>query len=120
VLVRSGGYDGGAGIDGTIEATATRQFGSTASLETILEFYRVQMRNAGWATGGGSTIVGSGVELQICAWHKDGVVLRLAFWKPDKWAQFHQKDLLYPTVFEVDLIETSPQYNGVACASPDL
>lgn len=116
-LIRQGGDNGGSGMDGPVPASFTRQLGSTDTIQAILAFYRQQMTDTGWATGGGSSVGGAIHERQVCVWHKDGVVVRLSFWKPDQWAKLHPRDLAYTTVYEVALLESNPDWNLLACGS---
>ncbi len=117
-MIRQFGHKGGGfGIDGPDVSWTTRQFGSGDPVEPIIAFYRQELASTGWATGGGSSIIGAGIERLICAWHKDGIVVRISFWKQDSWAKQHPRDVQYPTVFEVSLIEANPRRNETACAS---
>ena len=44
-------------------------------------------------------------ETKARAWHREGLVFRLGFWKLEEWRAGHVVGLNYPTIFEVRLIQ---------------
>ena len=117
-VISEKGIDSGTSFAYRQVATLNRILGSSASLETVLAFYRQEMQDAGWATGGGSTIIMSGdFELQACAWHTPGLVLRLGFSDPNLWAKSHPEGA-YPTIYTIALYQESPKSNDVPCGRP--
>ena len=72
--------------------------------------------------GGGSRGEGitgpRGVEAR--AWHRDGLVFRLGFWKLEEWRQGHKVGLDYTTIFEVRLILRGSTKPATSESSPTL
>lgn len=114
VLLRTGHHAS------TSEAVAQtwKQLGSDASLLDIQAYYEHELAGRGWVPGGGSSGILGTSERGICVWHNDKVVIRLSFWKPQKWRARYPADPSYRTVYELALIERTSPTDPTACAKP--
>lgn len=78
--------------------------GRISSIPKIEDFYAGELASRGWAAGGGESGITGTHEIEARAWHRDGLIFRLGFWRVEEWRQGHKVGLDYPTIFEVRLI----------------
>lgn len=109
-LLRSGGRGP------TFESSALvhLQLATEASADYVLAFYVQELAARGWLTGGGSSVIGVDFESQVCAWHDGSRILRLSFWRQDRWQEAYPDDP-HVTVYEIALIGRTRSRTEPAC-----
>ena len=115
-----GGGNASQGIDGPIPAEAWNILGTNLSIPKIEDFYAGELASRGWVAGGGESGITGTHEIEARAWHRDGLVFRLGFWKLEEWRQGHKVGLDYPTIFEVRLIARGSTKPATSESSPTL
>jgi hypothetical protein len=112
VRLRDGGHED---IPGGSSAETWRQNGTAASVDEVVAFYRQELTVRGWLEGGGPGVIGTLHEAQVCVWHTPEVVLRLSFWRPEKFVERYPGDPTHRTVYEVSLQFVQDADNPAAC-----
>ena len=51
-------------------------------------------------------------ELDVEAWHRDGLIFRLGFWKLEEWRGSQEAGLEFPVIFEARVLMTAPMSSG--------
>lgn len=100
-----GGREADQSIAARVPASTWRIYGTDASAADVIAFYASELADRGWSEGGGVSGIRGTHELDVAAWHKEGVIFRLGFWKLDEWRLSQNEGLEYDTIFEGSLIQ---------------
>lgn len=101
VLLRRGGHE----ANSESPAGNWQQFGSQASPGAIAAFYEAESSTRGFLPGGGSSSIPMTVELAVCAWHNEELVIRVSFWELDEFHERYPSDPSFPTIYDLRLID---------------
>jgi hypothetical protein len=113
VLLREGGN--GPSWMGVVAHT-WRRIRTDAAEDVVLAFYREELRDRGWLTSGGSTVIlHEPFETRACAWHNSEMILRLSFLNVDEVVKFHPEDADAVTIYELGLFDRTSSLSSLAC-----
>ena len=98
----SGGYDAEQTMDGPQPAATWKIYGTGATPEEVIQYFRDEMGSRGWIEVPG---IPSTADIDAVQWRRDDLALRLGIMDVDEWHQRIEGSDRYPTMYEVRVSE---------------
>jgi hypothetical protein len=96
-----------------------RELGTDADPDEVLAFYRRELRERGWGTGGDYDLRPSSQETKACGWHTADLILRVGIWDTAKYVKVHPEAARYATIYELSLSDDGTSYTFPECSPQD-
>lgn len=94
-----------------------RQLGADATVDEVIAFYSADMKERGWAAGGGGHVLSE--DDTACGWHTADLILSMVFPDVDRHRKTYPADAGFATIYEVTLWDDGTTYSGRECDPKD-